>query len=78
MASGLVGWRITNYKQQTARQQANTLVKPPKMLHVYCGPIRVSGDGVLDRQVFISVRVDHGKVDEANVLVDDDGMTFSA
>ncbi len=47
------------------------------MPNVCRGPVRVEGDGVLDRQVFISVRVEHGKVDEANVVVDDDGITFS-
>ncbi len=48
------------------------------MPNVCNGPVRVKGDGVLDGQVFICVRVEHGKVDEPDVLVDDDGMTFSA
>ncbi len=73
-----MGWSITNDMQQTARQQANTLVKPSMMPNVCNGPVRVKGDGVLDGQVFICVRVEHGKVDEPDVLVDDDGMTFSA
>ncbi len=48
------------------------------MLHVCRALVWVKGDGVLDGQVLISVWVEHGKVDEPNVLVDDDGMTFSA
>ena len=48
------------------------------MVNVCRGPVRVKGDGVLDGLVFISVWVEHGKVDELNVLVDDPGMTFSA
>ena len=76
MASGgLVGWRMTKY---TARQQPKTAVKPSMMGNIFRGPVRVEGDSALDGQVFICVRVDHGKVDEPDVLVDDHGMTFSA